>query len=655
MMTSKLLYEYSPPRVFAKAFDKVAAKLGLRISNPKEVEYIVSETPRPELGDFGAPVARYLAGLGEESGMFVEELKANLYNYDIVKEVIFKGGYVNIRLDESKVAEYVFSAVARERESYGIVKTDKPLRIIVEHTSANPVHPLHIGHARNASIGDSLARMLTARGHKVQRRFYINDLGRQVAVLIYAIMRARLEPPPGEKIDHWLGRVYAIAHTLIDLAKVRRELEELKKAEKLEEYRLKLRELDELTAVLSELRERDPGLFDRIAEALPLSENHDEQISKLMKEYELGVNEELKKLVRKIVGLCLEGFKETLSKLGVEFDVWDWESDLAWSSLVNRVLREAKNSPYFTMHKGTFALDFTSLLESEDVRNLIGSSAKEVPPLILTRSDGTTLYTTRDIAYTIKKFEEFKADMVINVIGAEQKLEQLQLKLALLALGYKDYATRLHHYMYEMVLLPGMAMSSRRGRLLSLDELLERAIAKAKLEVEKRGKDLGIERVEEVAKAIGVGALRYSLVSTAAQKPIEFNLDEALDFNRNSAPYIQYTYVRAHNILAKYGKPIDWSSIEYKAASDENRRKILLILYQFPYFFVKAVDELRPEILVSYANRLADRFNSWYPIDPVIKEKDPGIRGFKLALVYTTKIVLANIMKLLGIPILERM
>jgi len=652
------VYDVSPPKLIGRTVHAVLTSYNIDV-DPLVVERSVSEIPRSYGGDYGIPIMRFLRQVkdGQEKNKIVNEIIERLKSEPTVRNAVFVRGYINVDLDVSSLAKIVFEAVRHDGKEYGYVKTSRPQRIVVEHTSANPVHPLHIGHARNMSLGDTLAKLLRARGHKVQTRYYINDAGRQMAVLVYGIkMLGSYSPPKNVKIDHWLGLVYAITHTLVDVLTLKKEVERLREKGG-EEYREKLSELDKLMAVLARLRERDPALFDKLAQAISSDPNPEESIAEIMRKYEFRTDEEIVKLTRRIVEDCLKGFKETMRRMGVDVEVWDWESDLIWSSMVAKILEEARKSPYFTIHKGAPALNLASLQEDPEIAEKLElPKSFKIPSLILARSDGTTLYTTRDIAYTIKKFREFKADKVINVIAAEQRLEQLQVRLALIALGYKHEGFNLIHYAYEMVSIPGMSMSGRRGEYITLDELIEAAIKRAREEVDKRQPDLPEDERQKIAEAVGIGAVRYSLVSVAAQKPLTFNLEEALNFERNSAPYIQYTYARAHNILAKYGKPIPWDQIDYSAAEENELRRTLVIqASMFPYIFAKAADELKPELLVAYINRLADVFNKWYPQDHVIREPDEGKRAFKLALTKTVETILENTMRILGIPVLERL
>ena len=177
------------------------------------------------------------------------------------------------------------------------------------------------------------------------------------------------------------------------------------------------------------------------------------------------------------------------------------------------------------------------------------SDNNEVPPLTLVRADGTTLYTTRDIAYTIWKFKH--AEKVINVIGMEQSLAQLQLKLALYAMGYGKDADNLVHFAYNLVTLPGYKMSSRRGHYITFDEVLDEAVRRAYEEVSKRSPMLSEEEKRNIANFVGLGAVRYALVDVDPGKPVMFTWERVLNFETNSAPYVQYTHARACSILRK--------------------------------------------------------------------------------------------------------
>jgi len=418
-------------------------------------------------------------------------------------------------------------------------------------------------------------------------------------------------------------------------------------------------DVESLASTIARLREKDVELADMIIENVMKLEDPEAELSRIMSRYEAGLEPE-RSIVRSVAGKVIEGFKETLEKLGVEFDYWDWESDVVWSGLLSSTLEKLRGSRYIVKHKDALALDVARVAKevvepsgelSQTIRLPRGF---EIPPMILARSDGTTLYWTRDIAYSLYKFESSKADMVVNVIAGEQRLPQLQIRLALLALGRVREAVNMIHYDYEMVRLPGRVMRGRRGEYVSLDEIVEDAEARALQEVLKRNPGLGAEEARIIAGKVAVGAIRFSLVQPGALKPIVFDVEKVLNFEENTGPYLQYTYARAHNILEKHG-PIDFSLADPRAYSDSLRRALLIQALTYPLVAAKAADELRPEDLASYLLKLADTFNRWYQRDSVIHEQDMGAREAKAILVKLVRDVLSSGLGVLGVPVLERM
>ncbi len=613
----------------------------------------LEEPPRPEFGDIALPLPR-LRSLGIEVRDVIRHgnlLISRLKKLSIINECKVVGAYLNIFLNEEEYAKQFITALKVNGEAYGFIKVSNPKRIVVEFISANPIHPLHIGSGRNAALGEFISRVLEAVGHKVERRYYVNDLGLQVAYLAYGYnLLGKPSPPNDMKVDHFLGLIYAATTTLIDLRKLKEEAEKAKELGNLDEYSRIMNEIDKLVVDIKRIRDKIPGYVDELINKINKERDPQSAVSEIMRKYELG-DEEVSSLVRDVVNKVLKGIKETLRVMDVKIDVWDWESDLVRSSLVSMILDKARKSPYATFHKGAIALDFNELLSHDEIRELLNiPKAMEVPPLILMRSDGTTLYTTRDIAYTIKKFREFKADKVINVIAIEQTLPQAQLRLALYALGYTREAVNTIHYSYEMVNLPGKSMSGRRGRYVTIDELISNLRESTRRLMLERG----VEADEEVLTKIARSAFKYMMLATSPNKVVVFDVSKALDISKNSAPYLQYTYARANGVLSKYGKDIEWHKISYKAFKEGLRRRLLIQLSKFPNIVSYVATYLHPEDLVSYLNKVADIFNSWYDQEPIIKEPVEGIRNAKLALTYGVKVVIGNGLRILGLDILER-
>jgi arginyl-tRNA synthetase len=404
-------------------------------------------------------------------------------------------------------------------------------------------------------------------------------------------------------------------------------------------------------SIAAELEEKFPALFEKLLAKIGKDENPEEEINRLNRAYENG-DPEATKLVRDVSELCLQGFRETQERVEIRYDSWDWESDLVWSSQVSEVLQKLKTSP-FVYTEGE-VLEF----DAEKVARVLNLKAKlglredyEVPPLTLMRADGTTLYTTRDVAYTMWKFD--RAERVINVIGMEQSLAQLQLKLALYALGYSKHADNFAHFAYNLVTLPGYKMSSRRGRYITFDEVLDEAVERAYEEVSKRSPQLTEKEKRDIANFVGIGAVRYALVDVDASKPVVFTWDRVLNFETNSAPYVQYTHARACSILRKAAREPE--NADFALLKETLERELILSLASFPDTFIEATEYLKPNLIADFANALADKFNTFYNALPVIKAEPQELSDARIALTDAIRIVLHNALNLIGIVAPEKM
>ncbi|MEM2631399.1 MAG: arginine--tRNA ligase [Candidatus Bathyarchaeia archaeon] len=617
-------------------------------------QIVLERPPVLEFGQLASSICFELARkVGEKPLELAERLVKSVdrSKFSLVEDVTAAGGgYINFHANFAKFSALTIESIRHLDNAYGFVKTDKPLKIIVEHTSVNPLHPIHIGQARNPMLGDALARMLSLRGHTVFRHYYVDDVGRQTAVIAYGYEKLG-RPKPTEKPDHYIGKIYTITSCLVEINRLKKELENAKAVSADEEITKISRELDDWVSVAFELKAKYPELFEELLKKISEDENPEKVINDLNRAYEAG-DERAKKLVREVSELCLEGFRKTLSRAGVYYDSWDWESDLVWSGLVKEVLQRLKQTPYVFLQGGVLEFDAESVVRELSLWERLGLRKDHViPSLTLMRADGTTLYTTRDIAYTLWKFR--KADKCINVIGMEQSLAQTHLKIALYALGYVEYASNLVHFAYNLVTLPGYKMSSRRGRYITLDEVMDEAVRRAYEEVSKRSPQLPEETKREVAEFVGIGAVRYALVEVDPSKPVEFNWDRVINFEKNSAPYIQYSHARACSILRKAsGKPENPS---YDLLKEKIELEIILAMASFPDFFVEATETFKPNLIADFANSLADKFNAFYNAFPVIKAEPKELSNARLALVDAVRIVLRNALSILGVVAPERM
>lgn len=631
----------------ASAFQKLFPEI--QIAN-----LAMEKPPNPEFGQLASSLCFELSKqLGEKPFALAQRLAEAVdeSKFSLIKEVGPAGaGYVNFHVDFVKLSALTLESAAKLDAEYGFVKTDRPLKIIVEHTSANPLHPIHIGTARNPILGDSLARLLKSKGHTVYRHFYIDDVGRQSSVIAYGYEKMG-KPKPDGKPDQFIGKIYAITSCLVEINRLKRDLERAKTVVAEEEIAKLTRELDEWVSVAAELQGKYPALFEHLLQKVGKDENVETSIKILNQAYEAG-EKKAKQLVREVSELCLDGFRETLRRIDVSIDSWDWESDLVWSGLVNEVFQKLKKSRYTFAEAGVLEFDAEKVVKELDLRKKLGlREDREVPPLTLVRADGTTLYTTRDVAYSLWKFE--KSEKVINVIGMEQSLAQLQLKIALHAIGYSKYADNLIHFAYNLINFPGYKMSGRRGHYIAFDEVMDEAVKRAYEEVSKRSPELSEEEKRKISNFVGIGAVRYALVEVDTSKPVVFTWDRVLNFEKNSAPYIQYTHARACSILRKAGKKS--RNPAYELLGEKLEHEIVLALASFPDTFIDAAEYLKPNLIADFANALADKFNTFYNAFPVIRAEPQGLSDARLALTDTVKIVLRNALNLIGILAPERM
>ncbi len=615
----------------------------------------LSSPPSAELGELSSSLLFEAAKKMHETPRDLAQRVTSvvdLESFPLVESLRVAGtGYLNFYANYSRLCRLAVESAKARDETYGFVPAKNPLRLIVEHTSINPAGPIHVGTGRNSVLGDSLSRLLKKRGHQVSTHFYIDDVGRQIAVLAYGY-RAIGCPEPEGKPDHWIGLVYAITNCVLEIRNLNQQVEDLQWATKSsEELAGTRRKLDEWMSAAVELREKAPQLFDILTEAIQKDSDPDVKITQIMQSYE-AKNPETVQLLRTVVNFCLQGFRETYDRVDISWDSWDWESDFVWNGSVANVITRLKATQYSMQKMGALALDVNAVAEHLELKKLFGvSEAFQIPPLVLIRSDGTTLYPTRDIAYSLWKLE--KAERVVNVIGVEQTLPQLQLRIALSLLTSPQRAKDITHYAYELVNLPGYKMSKRRGRFIAFDDILDEAEKKARSEVDKRSPDIPDGVKSAISKTVGSGAVKFALLDVAASKPVMFTWDRVLNFETNSAPFIQYAHARACSILQKVEK--EEETADYRLLGESIEHHLIRRIASFPEDVIAAADGLNPSLITDSANDLASKFNSFYASLPVLKAEPEQLRVARIDLVDGVRMVLRNSMRLLGIEVPTRM
>ena len=616
----------------------------------------LEDPPNQEFGHLASSLSFELSRVQKTKPMtiakeIVHELGKAKVHHLVESVQAAEPGYVNFKAKIETLTQLTLDAILHEGSSYGLLKTGQPQGVIVEHTSANPARPIHIGTAKNSIFGDTLARILGGRGHAVKTHFYIDDTGRQVAQMAYGY-KLLGEPKPEGKPDEFFGKIYSITSTLVELDENKKRLVLLRKTNASDiDIVAVTKELDEWVGVAAELQSKYPAEFEVLTERMSKDPDPQGSINELIRKYEKA-EPETRSLIRRVSQMMLAGFEETLRRAHIHFDQWDWESDMLWTGRVSELLDRLKETGLAHSKGGAWVLDAGKAVDDHALREKLGlSKSFEVTSLTLTRSDGTTLYPTRDIAYSLYKFE--KADRVINVIGVEQSLAQLQVKVAMWILGHRKQAMNFLHFPIGLLTLEGQRMSARRGRYVTFDQLLDEALLRAKQEVDKRSSELPEEVKYRVAESLSISAIRYAMLSVEAVKSTNFTWDRALNFEANSAPFINYAYTRGLGILKKLGsheRPSYFNKLIEPA-----EQNLILALARFPETFARSAEELDPTLLCLYANDLAQRFHEFYEKSDISHLENEELKRQRASLVEATGIVLKCVTELLGMKLAERM
>jgi arginyl-tRNA synthetase len=658
-MEKKTLYE-NPFDLFRQEC-RAALAQAITKTFPNDCSSLVinlNKTPLLELGQLASSLSFELAKKLDLKPIVVAEQLVEAIDksrFNLIEKVSTAGaGYINFYVDFTKFSQLTLESIKDKDKTYGFIKTENPAKIIVEHTSVNPLHPIHIGQARNPIIGDTLAGILKLRGHNISTHYYIDDVGRQSSVVAYGYQKLG-KPKPVEKPDVFVGKIYTVTCCIIEINRLKKVKDQATTTTQTttDDITKINKELDEWISIAVELKEKYPDLFEELTTKISEDENPEEEINSLNRRYEAG-DFVAKQLIREVSELCLDGFRQTQNRVSVIYDSWDWESDFVWNGQVTEVMTKLKNSSFLYLENNVLEFNADKAANALQLKSKIGIKENhEIPSLTLMRADGTTLYTTRDIAYSIWKFQH--AEKVINIIGMEQSLAQLQLKLALYALDYSREADNFTHFAYNLVALPGYKMSSRRGHFITFDQVIDEAIERAYQEVCKRSPMFSEEEKHNIAQFVGIGAVRYALIDVDPSKQVLFTWDRVLNFETNSAPYIQYTHARACSIIRKATDTQQHPPPAYHKLTEKLEQELILQLASFPDLFIEAAEYLKPASIADYANTLADKFNTFYNALPVIKAETPELSSARLTLTNAIKIVLNNALSIVGVVAPERM
>ncbi|MEA3255514.1 MAG: arginine--tRNA ligase [Candidatus Altiarchaeota archaeon] len=540
-------------------------------------------------GDYTSTIAFKLASKRKSNPVeLAKEITGEITPGGVVKNVEAVNGYINFSLDYSVIIIPLLKDLRERKSGYG-GSGRKNRKVILEHTSINPSGPLHIGRVRNSLIGDSLARVLKFSGYEVETHYFVNDVGKQIAIIALGFKEGL--KPDRDAIERY-GRY--------------KEKEDFKV-------------FFEYISANKKFME-DPGFARRVQEYIKKAESGDE-----------GALNEISDVARR----CLKGQKEIFQILKIHFDRFDFESDYIKRGDVSAVLEFLRGSEYAKTSEKGFGLDLAGF----GIERRGGVS-------ILARADGTSVYLSRDVAYHLQKSK--LGDLLINVFGEDHKFEFLELK-TILGKIY-NVKTPLEVVHYSFVNFEGEELSTRKGQTAPVDKLLEEAVSKAELEIEKRG-----IASKEVAPVIGIGAIKYHILKTSPQKPITFRWSEALNFEGDAAPYIQYAHARCSSIIKKSGIGVDEIDVDgIDLGLEKSEVDLIRHILKFPEVVKETASEKKPNIIANYLYKLSTGFSRFYKNCPVLPSEGK-IRERRLLLVDATRQVLKNGLNLLGIEAPEKM
>jgi len=525
---------------------------------------------------------------GRKPAEVAEEIAGKIKPSGLIKQVEAANGFLNFFIDYSSFGRKVLGDSIKAGYGRG---SDKKTKIVLEHTSVNPSGPVHVGRLRNSIIGDSLRRILLFAGYPVTTLYWVDDVGKQIAMIALA-------GKMGLGFDDEVAKKYA-------------------RYPDKEDYKI-------FSAYVAANKrfEEDEGFR--------------KNVQALIHDAETGSKQAMAD-IKAAAAQCLTGQKKTYDRLGFVFDRFDYESEEIESERVFKVLDKLKKTQYWIEKEGVGAgLDLSPF----GIEKRSGLSVCE-------RSDGTTVYLARDISYHLRKLKE--GDTLINVLGEDHKLEFDELSTILREILNVSTPVEVVHFSF--VNFAGKKLSTRRGEIAPVDVLLDEAVSKAEAEIEKRG-----IAEKKVAPQIGVGAVKYHLIKTAPNKPITFRWGEALSFDGDAAPYIQYAHARALRILEKGGEDvsgIDVGGLKCTGLSDEEEN-LIKMLSLFPLKVEEAAGRRTPHIVAEYAYQLASAFSQFYYSCPVLASEEP-VRSRRLLTVDAAKKTIASALDLLGVEAPERM
>ena len=537
-----------------------------------EKKIVVENPPKKEMGDYSVPCFSFKDDVNKNPLEIANKIKENINDKEhIFSKIAVMGPYVNFYLNYDKVSNIINDII--NNKNYGSLNQGHNDALLIEHTSINPNAEPHMGRCRNSLIGDFLANLFKFVGYKVERHYFINDLGKKIALLVIGI----------------------------------------------EKYGLKTNSFSDILDV-----------YIKISNEAKTDETLEQKAFDYLELVESG-NQEMIDKFKNITDKCVEGQMKIFNELEINFDVFTHESDYVYNNYLTNILNKIDE-------KGKLKLD-------ENGRYYVDLSDYDIPTkdpvLVLTRSNKTSLYPIKDIAYTMHKMDLNSTNNYI-VLGEDQEVYMKQIAATLDILGYK--APKLISYSY--VLLDGDKMSTSNGTLVLVTDFIKALREKIQKEFENRN----LECSEETLKILTNACIKYTMLNVSRNKIVNFNFDNATSFTGESAIYILYSIVRINSILRNN----KYSNTTIKL-TDELEYQIVKDLIEFPSLVNDLLVTSEPVLLTKYIFNLTQKFSSYYEKVNISNITDVQIKNSKLLLLEAIKIVLTNGLSILGIKTIEKM
>ena len=541
-----------------------------------------------------------------------EYLKANdpaVAAFNVIK------GFLNLTIASATWIELLNEIQADEQ--YGLVQvTDASPLVMIEYSSPNTNKPLHLGHVRNNLLGNALANIVAANGNKVVKTNIVNDRGIHICKSMLAWKKYGNGETPetsGKKGDHLVGDYYVSFD---------------------KHYKAEVKELmAQFTA---------QGMSDDEAKAKAEAESPlMQEAREMLVKWEAG-DSEIRGLWEMMNNWVYAGFDETYKKMGVSFDKIYYESN-TYLEGKEKVMEGLEKGFFYKKQDGSVWADLT---------------AEGLDHKLLLRGDGTSVYMTQDIGTAKLRFADYPINKMIYVVGNEQNYHFQVLSILLDKLGF-EWGKSLVHFSYGMVELPEGKMKSREGTVVDADDLMEEMIATAKETSQELGKLDGLtqEEADDIARIVGLGALKYFILKVDARKNMTFNPKESIDFNGNTGPFIQYTYARIQSVLRKAAESgiVIPEQIPAGIELSEKEEGLIQMVADFAAVVKQAGEDYSPSIIANYTYDLVKEYNQFYHDYSILREENEAVKVFRIALSANVAKVVRLGMNLLGIEVPSRM